>query len=242
MDDPARPVSLALIRPNTFEASEHVFAAFTTRHFAGPSREAAHREAAGLAASEGFIGVAFTEQVHEARVARVDRPCTVAGHDGLVTRQPGLLLGTVAADCALILLADVRNGVVGACHAGWRGAVAGIVGETLSRMADLGAEPAHTRAFIGPCISLEAFEVGEEVASRFEPRHVHRRDEWPRPHVDLRGAVAHQLRQGGVPEDLIEVSGDCTLLQPETYYSYRGEGGTAGRLLGLIGLRKSDAR
>jgi polyphenol oxidase len=227
----------ALHRPAIFDPLGDVFAAFTTRHFAGPSRTEAQAASARLAEEHGFYGVAFTEQVHGARVAAVDVPGIVPGHDGLVTRRDQLLLGTVAADCALVLMADPEARVAGTCHAGWRGAVAGIVANTIEQMIALGAEPGRIRAYVGPCISVEEFEVGEEVASEFPEVVVARRPEWPRPHVDLRGAVHEQLRQQGILEEHTQISEACTVRQPETYYSYRGQNGTTGRLLGLIGFR-----
>jgi polyphenol oxidase len=226
-----------LIRPAVLAGIPGVFAAFTTRHFADPDRTAAEAAARSLGAEEGFHDLASTAQVHGGRVATVDTGGTVPDHDGLVTATPGLLLAVVAADCALVLLADTEAGVVGACHSGWRGAVAGIAGETVLRMAELGADPERMRAYVGPCISAEAFEVGEEVAEHFDDAFVVRRPEWPRPHVDLRAAVAAQLREAGVPVAQTEVSEACTVYEPERFYSYRGEDGTQGRLLGLIGLR-----
>jgi polyphenol oxidase len=225
-----------IIRPAIFSGVTEIFAAFTTRHFADDSRSAAEASASRLADEEGFFGTTFTEQVHGNRVAAVSAPGRVAGHDGLVTRRPGLLLGTVAADCALLLLADAENGVVGTCHAGWRGAVAGIVPNTIAAMTEVGATPERVLAYVGPCISAEKFEVGEEVAEKFNADFVHRRPDWERPHVDLRKVVRMQLLDAGLPEEHIEISEACTMSSPELFFSYRGEEGTHGRMLGLIGL------
>ncbi len=225
-----------LIRPAIFSVHEVVFAAFTTRHFAPPDRISAQSAAAALVKREGFSGLALTEQVHDNKVAVVREPGTVPGHDGLVTDQPGLALGTVAADCALIMIVDPIAGVVGNCHAGWRGAAAEIVTGTVERMVGLGARPSDMLAFIGPCISTEAFEVGEEVAAQFDPAHIIRRSDWPKPHVDLRAVVRKQLLDSGVRKRNIETSGHCTM-EDEGFYSYRGQNGTPGRMLALIGMR-----
>ncbi len=226
-----------LLRPDVFADAPGVFAAFTTRQFAGPAPGAARDAVQQLAHTEGFGAVAVTEQVHEATVAHVTAPGRASRTDGLVTATPGLLLSVYAADCALVLLADAEAAVVGACHSGWRGTVAGIAGETVRAMQRLGAAPGRMRAHVGPCISAEAFEVGEEVAAEFDAAHVVRRPEWPRPHVDLRAAIAAQLRAADVPASQTELSDACTVREPERFYSYRGEAGTPGRMMGLIGLR-----
>ena len=107
---------------------------------------------------------------------------------------------------------------------------------TLGAMQALGAEPGRVRAYLAPCISADAFEVGEEVAAQFRPAVVVRRADWPRPHIDLRAELVAQLAEAGVAPDHVEVSTACTLREPERFYSYRGEDGTAGRMLGFIGL------
>jgi copper oxidase (laccase) domain-containing protein len=86
-------------------------------------------------------------------------------------------------------------------------------------------------------MSAGAFEVGEEVAAQFAEAHVVRQPTWRRPHVDLKGAVAAQLRAAGVPEAQTEVDAACTASDLVRFYSYRAEGGTSGRLIGFIGRR-----
>ena len=104
-------------------------------------------------------------------------------------------------------------------------------------MAELGAKPEQMRAYVAPCISTEAFEVGEEVAAAFSPEVVARRPEWPRPHVDLRAELSRQLQALGVPEAQTEIARSCTMTETDRFYSYRAEGGTPGRMLGFIGIR-----
>ncbi|WP_420455924.1 polyphenol oxidase family protein [Rubrivirga sp.] len=224
----------AILRPG-FAADPRVVAGFTMRTFspAGESLDAARNR---LTTVTG-MAVASVGQVHGADVAVVQEPGHVPEHDGLVTDRPGLALSVVAADCAVVLLADAEAGVVGACHSGWRGTVAGIVGETVWAMRELGAEPGRTQAYLAPCISTAAFEVGEEVASQFDPAVVMRRPEWPRPHVDLRSDLVRQLSEAGVGRT--EVAPGCTVSDGR-FYSYRGEAGTTGRMLGFVGLRAVD--
>ena len=221
----------AILRPS-LDADPRLVAGFTTRAFS-PASEGVDAARARLAEAVG-MPVASVGQVHGADVAVVHGPGHVAAHDGLVTDTAGLVLSVLAADCALVLLADAEAGVVGACHSGWRGTVAGIVGETVAAMARLGATPGRVSAYLAPCISAEAFEVGEEVAARFPASSVVRRPEWPRPHVDLRADLGRQLAEAGVAE--VEVADGCTVADG-AFYSYRAEDGTPGRMLGFVGMR-----
>ena len=109
------------------------------------------------------------------------------------------------------------------------------MGETVRAMVGVGASPERMRAYLGPCISAEAFEVGEEVAAQFDDAVVHRRPAWPRPHVDLKAELARQLAEAGVED--VEVADGCTVADGDRFYSYRAQSGTPGRMLGFVGLR-----
>ena len=220
-----------VLRPD-LDADPRLAAGFTTRAFAAMD-EPLGAVRARLAEAERFTAVASVGQVHGAGVAVVRQGGHVAAHDGLVTCTPGVLLTVMSADCALVLLADAEAGVVGACHSGWRGTVAGVAGRTVEAMRRLGAE--GIVGYVGPCISAEALEVGEEVAAQFPPASVVRRAEWPRPHVDLRADLARQLAEAGV--ERVEVSGACTVAEVGQFYSYRAEAGKTGRMLGFVGVR-----
>lgn len=179
---------------------------------------------------------AIAGQVHSTTVRTVDAPGLVLATDGLVTDTPGLLLCITAADCAAVLLTDAEARVVGACHAGWRGAVGGIVEETLRQMAALGADPARIVAAVGPCIGTDAFEVGPEVAAHFRASRV-RPGAGDRLHADLTGEITDRLAAAGVSPDRIEPSGACTATDPAgRFYSHRASGGTTGRMMGAIAL------
>ncbi len=109
-------------------------------------------------------------QIHSANVvtlgaAAEDTATTRA--DALVSAQPGIALGILAADCAPVLLADPANGVIGVAHAGWRGAVSGVIEATVAAMADLGAEPSRITAVVGPCIGQDSYEVGADFPQPF---------------------------------------------------------------------------
>lgn len=226
-----------VIRFDVLDAVPGLMAGMTTRAFS-PLQESRANARRRLADRLGFTRHASAEQVHATAVATVKSGENVRGYDGLVTQEPGLLLTVVAADCALLLLADPEAGVLGASHSGWRGTAGNIAEETIRRMVDLGAAPTRIRAAVGPCISVEAFEVGEEVANAFSPSFVERRDEWRRPHVNLKSALRHQLLSAGLQEKHLTVSAACTAADTERFYSYRAEKTTTGRLLGFIGWRR----
>ena len=242
------------LRPALFDDLPGIVAGFSTRH--GGVSEGPHASL-NLSLSMGdaaahvwenrrrlFEGVGFSVdqvayagQVHGAEVVTVEEAGLYRRCDGLVTRQPGLLLCISAADCASVLLADAEARVIGACHAGWRGAAARIVVGTVAAMARLGAEPSRLCAYVSPCISAERFEEGPEVEAQFDPAFVRR---WPgkaKPHVDLKAAVAAQLQEAGVAPGRIEVAPHCTMGETDTFFSYRAERISSGRMLGFVGMR-----
>ena len=110
-------------------------------------------------------------QIHSANVVTVgssaDDTATTRA-DALVSARPGIALGVLAADCAPVLLADAETGVIGAAHAGWRGAVSGVIEEAIGAMVALGAEPSRIIAVIGPCIGQDSYEVGAEFPQPFQ--------------------------------------------------------------------------
>ena len=179
--------------------------------------------------------LAIAGQVHGARVKEVTEPGLFKGYDAMVTRQAGILLCISAADCTAVLLADAEASVIGGCHSGWRGTAAGITRRTLSAMQQLGAEPERTRAYISPCISVDHFEVGPEVADQFDAAFVHQPTDGARPHVNLKAAIASQLREAGLASAQIETDPRCTVEDAEDFYSYRAKNGKTGRMMGFIG-------
>jgi hypothetical protein len=114
--------------------------------------------------------LATTYQIHSADVVDVTKPWPLDARprvDAMVTTRPGIALGIGTADCAPVLLADPAAGVIGAAHAGWRGAVTGVVEAVVRRMIECGAEPARIRAAVGPCIAQASYEVGPEFPAPF---------------------------------------------------------------------------
>ena len=184
-------------------------------------------------------------QIHSADVVEAgdwpddNRPSA----DALVADRPGTLLGILTADCAPILLADRGAGVIGAAHAGWRGAVAGVALSTIAAMEKLGARRDRIAAAVGPCIAKANYEVDHAFAERLiaaAPDNERFFTDGPagKPHFDLESFVVASLAAAGIAR--IEALGLDTYADPDRFYSYRrathlGEP-DYGRQLSLIGL------
>lgn len=181
--------------------------------------------------------VAFGNQVHGTRIQFVTAGGVYPETDGLVTNVPGLALAIQVADCAVVLLADPEAKIIGAVHAGWRGAAGNIVLEAVKIMSRNGSELQNVKAYISPCISLSHFEVGEEIAEQFPDEFIDR-GSYKKPHVDLKRFLNHQLLEAGIKPTFIEVDEGCTIDESERFYSYRREKENAGRMLGIIKLEK----
>lgn len=165
--------------------------------------------------------------------------------DALVTDRKGLLLGIVTADCAPVLLADMEAGVIGAAHAGWRGATAGVTDQAIAAMISLGAKVERIAAAIGPCIARASYEVDHEFAHRIlaeDPDNDRFLTDGPggSPHFDLEAYIVARLAAAGVRR--IEAMGLDTYQLEDRYYSYRRATHriepTYGRQLSLIGLAR----
>lgn len=183
--------------------------------------------------------VAMGKQVHSNRVQYVSSGGLFEHTDGMVTNIPGLALAIQVADCAAVLLADAGNRVVAALHAGWRGAVGGIVPRGVALMQQYGADPKAMSAFVSPCISLKNFEVGPEVAVLFPAEYVDY-ESYKKPHVDLKGYIRMQLKEAGLPGKAIEIHPGCTIEGEHEFYSYRREQEASGRMFGIIQLNYKD--
>jgi polyphenol oxidase len=167
-------------------------------------------------------------QIHSTEVLTVaDRRWTSPGApkaDGLVTNRPDVVLGVMAADCAPVLLADSQARVIGAAHAGWRGALAGVVEATVAAMEKLGARRERVRAAVGPCIGRDSYEVGPEFPAPFlkqdEANHAFFRAAPRAGHFlfDLAGYLTHRIGKAGVS---VAATGHDTLTATDDFFSYR---------------------
>lgn len=246
--------TLSIIEPEIFKPVPGIVAGFSTRHggtseppftslnlglSVGDDRDNVLENRRRLFEPLGFPvdRLAIAGQVHGHDIREITEPGLFPGFDGMVTREPGILLGISAADCAAVLFADAEARVIGACHSGWRGTVARIGARTVEAMERLGARRRHIQAYISPCISAENFEVGPEVAEHFDAAFIHHRPGSDRPFVDMKGAIAAQLQEAGISPETIEVSPHCTYARTDTFFSHRAESGRTGRMMGFIGMR-----
>jgi YfiH family protein len=184
-------------------------------------------------------------QIHSNRVLTLtERPAPGTRHeaDGVVTAMPGVALGILTADCAPILFAEPEAAVIGAAHAGWKGAINGVIANTVDAMIALGARRARIIAAIGPTISLDNYEVGPEFATDLLKQHRDATNRLARPtggreHFDLPGFVFDQLIEAGVGK--VNDLQRCTYGHAKHYFSHRRsthDGTRAGRQISVIGL------
>ena len=179
-----------------------------------------------LGAEPGGLITVFQE--HSAVAVIADKPWKagkIPEADAIVTAKPGLAIGVLTADCAPVLFCDGAAGVIGAAHAGWRGALSGIVEATVEAMRKLGAKPERITAVIGPAISQKAYEVGADFVERFladepESSAFFITDEGSgEPHFDLPAYVGERLARAGVGS--IADLGFCTYCEETRLFSYR---------------------
>ena len=190
--------------------------------------------------------LATVHQIHSPRVVVAERawPIDARPHaDAMVSVTPGLLLGILTADCAPILFADTEAGVIGAAHAGWRGALAGVAEATVDAMEKLGAERERIAAAVGPCIAQASYEVDQGFRTNFVAQDASNdrfftQGPSGKPHFDLEGFVIHRLTSAGIGQ--VEALHLDTYAEADRFYSYRrathrGEA-DYGRQVSLIAL------
>jgi polyphenol oxidase len=167
-------------------------------------------------------------QIHSPVVVTVDKPWHTNARpkaDAIVTRASGLAIAVSTADCGPILFADAKAGVIGAAHAGWRGALAGVAEATIAAMEECGADRSRMAAALGPMIRQQNYEVGPEFVAQFtaaDPgnhRFFQNASRAGHGLFDLAGYVAARLAQSGIGR--IDDLGRCTYAEPETFFSYR---------------------
>lgn len=191
--------------------------------------------------------IASLKQIHSTRVVVCDSPVKPQSMpdgeaDAMVTNQLNLLLVVRTADCVPVLLVDHKIGVIGAVHAGWRGAVGGIVPRTIQTCVEqFGADVAHLHVAIGPSIGPCCYEVDAPV---IEPLHTGYPD-WQgvlqetsdgKGMLDLKQLLWHQILSSGIPEGQVERIEYCTRCREDLFFSYRREGKVIGTMMSGIML------
>ena len=203
--------------------SRGIYASLNCGRGSGDDADAVERNRRLAAGALGGHPVVTVRQVHSAHAAVVREAEASLEADALVTDRPGLTLGVLTADCAPVLMADADAGVVGAAHAGWRGALGGVLEAALEAMTTLGARPERVVAVVGPCIGPASYEVGLDFEAAFraeDPASGRFFDHaGPRPRLDLPGYALERLSRAGV--GAAEWTGGCTYAEPERFFSYR---------------------
>ena len=215
---------------------------FNINRYCGDSDEAIGKNRAALCQLLDISDdcLLMPHQTHETHVARIDsgflaHPTPLEGFDALMTDLTGICIGVSTADCIPLLLYDEEHRAVCAIHAGWRGTLRRIAQHAVSAMCQAyGSHPQRLKAQTGPGISLESFEVGDEVYEAFEQADFDmqriafkRNGKW---HIDLWQANALDLQLMGIPEKHIEIAGVCTYQYYDQFFSARRLGIKSGRI------------
>lgn len=187
----------------------------------------ATNRARAIAAVLAGAELATLHQIHSAHAVRVERPWAQDERphaDAMVTDRPNLLLGILTADCAPVLLADVQAGIVGAAHAGWRGALGGVTDSVIAAMEELGARRDRIAAAVGACIAAASYEVDESFRKRFLERDAGNERFFTagpaeKPHFDLEAYVAARLEAAGIAT--VEALALDTYADANRFFSYR---------------------
>ncbi len=251
----------ALLTIGGWEKEKGIKAGFTTRQagntalHVGDDPEAVVQRRASIAGALGFDLAAWTcgEQVHGHHVAVVrredagrggkSRSAALPDTDALITDEPDLLLVQFFADCVPLYFYDPANGAIGLAHAGWKGTVADIAGQTIARMAETyGSKPADLFGAVGPSIGSCCYEVGEDVIRRALPLDERGSALVPtsggKARLDLKELNRQLMIKAGILPSRIEMSTWCTGCRTDLFFSYRVEKGSAGRMMSWLG-RKS---
>ncbi len=180
--------------------------------------------------------VAFARQIHSVNVISVQHPGVYESCDALISNQTGLFLAVTVADCLPIFLYDPLSGAFAAVHAGWRGSKERILEKAIDAMiGKYGTDSKNIFAFIGPSAGVCCYEVGDDVASKFEEKYiVHRNNN--KQYLDLKLFNKDLMLINGIDECRIEISEYCTICNPDLFHSYRRERNNSGRMMGIIGI------
>lgn len=183
--------------------------------------------------------VSYQKQVHEDKISTVNSPGSCGESDALITTTKNLGLAISSADCPAIFFYDPLKKVIAAVHSGWKGTAKQILRKTFQKLkSDFNSDPSNLICYIGPSISKRNYEVGEEVASKFEKEFISINEN--KFYLDLVGANFKMLVDEGVSKANIQVSGLCTYEYESILHSYRREGVKSGRAIGVVAMKENN--
>jgi YfiH family protein len=189
--------------------------------------------------SEYPAGIRRIRQIHSATIVEASSADSAAEGDGLITSEPGMVVGIKTADCVPVLLADPVSHAVAAVHAGWRGSAQNIASAAVNELVTrYGARAQDLHAAIGPSIGVCCYEVSPEVARQFSSWIPEYAEALVPRRIDLACVNAIQLSRAGVTD--IWTAGECTFCNPDRYFSFRREKEQAGRMTSFIGSRATE--
>lgn len=181
--------------------------------------------------------ISFQKQVHEDKINFVDTSGSCGESDALITRTKNLGLAISSADCPAIFIYDPVNKIIAAVHSGWKGTEKKILAKTIRRLSDeFNCRASNLICYIGPSISQRNYEVGGEVAKKFDEEFILRKEN--KFYLNLAGANIKMLLAEGVKEKNIQVSKLCSYEYSALLHSYRRDGVKSGRALGVIAIKE----
>ncbi len=179
--------------------------------------------------------LAVPKQVHSNVVIKVDKPGEYNSCDSLITNKKNIFLAIIVADCVPIFIYDPKSGSIAAIHAGWRGSVSKVVEKTIRLMeTSFQVKGKDLIAFIGPSAGVCCYEVGSEVANKFDSKYLFKSFD-KRIFLDLKLFNRDLLVKCGLDGNNIETCNLCTVCNPTIFHSYRRDGKSSGRMMGIIG-------
>lgn len=243
------------IQFNIFNPYSNLVCAFSTR-FGGTSKDPYHSLNLGLKTGDklAFVHenrarfirslsinedqIAYTDQVHSANVEIVTKAGIYAETDALITVRKNLFLVIQTADCFPLFVVDPGTNIIAAIHAGWRGALQGVIENTLKTMeTKLNVNPDNLFVAVGPGLQQECFEIQSDVYDQIENKYLKIHSDETKRFLDLKNLIIDKLLQSGLNRKHIYDSGRCTKCEKESFYSFRRDKNKSGRMMGIIGQR-----
>jgi hypothetical protein len=179
--------------------------------------------------------LAIPKQIHSSNIRIINESGSYPETDALITNSKNIFLVISVADCYPVLIYDRKNQIVSAVHSGWRGTQKRILTHAIKKMYDdFKSVPADLFVFIGPGISNEYFEVGEEVASQFDDKYCEGRN--GKYFINLRANIIDQLDNMQIPANNIDIHPMCTYKEKDYLHSYRRDKDKSGRMFAVIGI------